>query len=63
MNEDTITVLIEAFTDIKVELEAVCLALQQKDIPRETIERLRGEVDEKAIRGEVREKLLPALFT
>jgi signal recognition particle GTPase len=63
MNEDTITVLIEAFTDIKVELEAVCLALQQKDVPRETITSLRGEVDEKAIRDEVRERLLPALFT
>lgn len=63
MTEETITVLVETFTDIKVELEAVCLALQQKDIPRETIKALEGEVDREAIRDAVREKLLPALFS
>lgn len=63
MNEETITVLVETFTEIKVEVEAVRLALQQKDIPHETIEALQSEVDAKAIRAEIREKLMPALFS
>jgi hypothetical protein len=63
MNEETITVLVEVFTDVRVELEAVCLALQQKDIPRETIKALESEVDRTAIQNAVREKLLPALFS
>jgi Mg/Co/Ni transporter MgtE len=63
MNEETITVLVDMLTDIKVEQEALYIALHQKDISRETIKSLRDEVDETAIRNEVREKLLPALFT
>jgi len=63
MNEETITVLVDALTEIKVEQEALYIALHQKDISRETVMALRSEVDEKAIRDEVRDKLLPALFT
>ena len=63
MTEETITVLVDALTDIKVEQEALYIALHQKDISRETVMALRSEVDEKAIRDEVRDKLLPALFT
>jgi hypothetical protein len=63
MNEETITVLVDVLTDIKVEQEALSLALQQKDIPRETVKALRAEVDEKSIRDGVREKLISALFT
>jgi hypothetical protein len=63
MNEETITALVNVLTDIKVEQEALYLALQQKDIPRETVKSLRGEIDEQSIREEVREKLLPALFS
>ncbi len=63
MNEEDITVLAEIITDVKVEVEAICLAIQQNDIPRETIKSLRSEVDSDAIRKEVEGKLKPALST
>jgi hypothetical protein len=63
MNEETITVLVDTLTEIKVEQEALYIALHQTDISRETVMALRSEVDEKAIRDGIREKLLPALFT
>lgn len=63
MTEDDITVLVDAFTDIKVDVKAIHLALEQNNIPAETIQNPRSEVDEKAVRDDVREKLIPALFS
>jgi hypothetical protein len=63
MTEQDISVLEDMFTDIKIEQDALYLALKDKDVPRETVEALRSEVDEKSIRDKVREQLIPALFS
>lgn len=63
MTEQDISVLEDVFTDIKVEQEALYLALHEKDISREAVKNLRSEVDEKAIREKVREQLVSTLFS
>jgi hypothetical protein len=49
--------LIEALTDIQVEIQAIHIALEQQGIPAETIEALKSEVDRKEAKDAVLKKL------
>jgi hypothetical protein len=57
MEQVSESVLVEALTDIQVEIQAIHLALVQVNIPTDTVQALKSEVD----RDEVRRKMLEKL--